>query len=225
MSGLEKALFNLKVLPLLLSSTSAIMPNPPTNTHNPFQFTAKQLNRQSAKAGKDENAEKAKLKKAIQQNHGDIAKIYAQNAIRKQNEKLNLLRLASRIDAVASRVQTAVTMRQVTGSMANVVKGMDGAMKAMDLEKISAVMDKFETQFEDLDVATGYYENATSSATAVGTPQEDVDRLMSQVADEAGVELNQEMAGATPAQGIKAPANPTEVEEDNLGERLRALRS
>ncbi|KAF2226480.1 Snf7 family [Elsinoe ampelina] len=198
MSGLEKALFNLK-------------------------FTAKQLNRQAAKAGKDELAEKAKLKKAIQQNHSDIAKIYAQNAIRKQNEKVNLLRLASRIDAVSSRVQTAVTMRQVTGSMANVVKGMDGAMKAMDLEKISAVMDRFETQFEDLDVATGYYENATSQATAVGTPQEDVDRLMSQVADEAGVELNQEMASATPAQNIKT--GPTEVEEDGLGERLRALRN
>jgi len=75
---------------------------------------------------------------AIQQNHNDIAKIYAQNAIRKQNERLNLLRLASRIDAVSSRVQTAVTMRQVTGSMANVVKGMDSAMKAMDLEKVSS---------------------------------------------------------------------------------------
>jgi len=84
-------------------------------------------------------------------------------------------------------------------------------------------MDRFETQFEDLDVATGYYENATSSATAVGTPQEDVDRLMNQVADEAGVELNQEMAGATPAQTIKT--GPTEVEEDGLGERLRALRN
>lgn len=86
-------------------------------------------------------------------------------------------------------------------------------------------MDRFETQFEDLDVATGYYENATSSATAVGTPQEDVDRLMSQVADEAGVELNQEMASATPAQAIKQKTGPTEVEEDGLGERLRALRS
>ena len=73
---------------------------------------------------------------AIQQNHPDIAKIYAQNAIRKQNEKVNLLRLGSRIDAVASRVQTAVTMRQVTGSMAGVVRGMEGAMKAMDLEKV-----------------------------------------------------------------------------------------
>ena len=123
------------------------------------QFTAKQLNRQAAKAGKDETAEKNKLKKvgflvvvafvvirkpsiltgnqAIQQNHNDIARIYAQNAIRKQNERLNLLRLASRIDAVSSRVQTAVTMRQVTGSMANVVRGMDQAMKSMDLEKVS----------------------------------------------------------------------------------------
>ena len=56
-------------------------------------------------------------------------------------------------------------------------------------------MDRFETQFEDLDVATGYYENATSNTTATATPQEDVDKLMGQVADEAGVELSQEMAG------------------------------
>ncbi|KAF2167036.1 hypothetical protein M409DRAFT_66132 [Zasmidium cellare ATCC 36951] len=198
MSGLEKALFNLK-------------------------FTAKQLNRQAAKASKDEQTEKAKLKKAIQQNHTDIAKIYAQNAIRKKNENLNLLRLASRIDAVSSRVQTAVTMRQVTGSMANVVRGMDSAMKSMNLEQISAVMDRFETQFEDLDVATGYYENATSSATATATPQEDVDKLMGQVADEAGVELSQEMNSATPSQQIQQPAE--EEREDKLGERLRALRS
>lgn len=83
----------------------------------------------------DQNTD-LQYRQAIQQGHNDIAKIYAQNAIRKQNERLNLLRLGSRIDAVASRVQTAVTMRQVTGSMTNVVKGMDQAMKAMDLEKV-----------------------------------------------------------------------------------------
>ena len=93
---------------------------------------------------------------AIQQNHTDIAKIYAQNAIRKQNEKLNLLRLASRIDAVSSRVQTAVTMRQVTGSMANVVRGMDGAMKSMDLEKVRNLL---STIFPSLEgrPALGFY--------------------------------------------------------------------
>ena len=94
---------------------------------------------------------------------------------------------------------------------------------ANSTRQISAVMDRFETQFEDLDVATGYYENATSSATAVGTPQEDVDKLMNQVADEAGVELSQEMASAAPANDLKAA--PEEEREDRLGERLRALRS
>ncbi|KAF8540615.1 hypothetical protein BDD12DRAFT_916969 [Trichophaea hybrida] len=184
MSGLEKSLFQLK-------------------------FTAKSLNRQAAKAGKEETAEKSKIKKAMQQGNNDIAKLYAQNAIRKQNERLNLLRLASRIDAVASRVQTAVTMRQ----------GMDNAMKTMNLERISLVMDKFEQQFEDLDVATQYYENATSSATAVGTPQEDVDRLMGQVADEAGLEMQRDLPEAA-----KAKISPTEQEENGLNERLRALR-
>jgi charged multivesicular body protein 1 len=76
----------------------------------------------------------------MQQGNNDIAKLYAQNAIRKQNEKLNLLRLASRIDSVASRVQTAVTMRQVSGSMATVVQGMDNAMKTMNLERVGFLL-------------------------------------------------------------------------------------
>ncbi|KAK6532209.1 Vacuolar-sorting protein SNF7 [Arthrobotrys megalospora] len=197
MSGLEKALFNLK-------------------------FTEKQLTRQAAKAKQEAAKDKAKLEKAMKQGNQDIAKVYAQNVIRKQNEHLNLLRLASRIDGVASRVQTAVTMRQVSNSMANVVKGMDSAMKSMNLEKISMVMDKFESQFEDLDVATSYYENATTSANAINTPQEDVDRLLGEVADKVGVDLDQELNAATPAKGIQ---QPTEVEEEGLGERLRALRN
>ena len=90
--------------------------------------------------------------------------------------------------------------------------------------QISAVMDKFETQFEDLDVATGYYENATSSATAVGTPQDDVDKLMHMVADEAGVELGAEMKA--PETGVPASKVGAEEErEEGLGERLRALRN
>jgi len=47
----------------------------------------------------------------LQQGNNDGARIYASNAIRKKSEALNLLRLASRIDAVASRVETVVTMR------------------------------------------------------------------------------------------------------------------
>ena len=62
--------------------------------------------------------------------------------------------MSSKVDAVASRVQTAVTMKGVAKNMGSVVKSLDKAINSMELQKISAVMDKFESQFEDLDVRT-----------------------------------------------------------------------
>lgn len=44
----------------------------------------------------------------------ECARVYAENAIRKKNEGVNWLRMASRVDAVASKVQTAVTMKGVS---------------------------------------------------------------------------------------------------------------
>ena len=70
--------------------------------------------------------------------------------------------------------------------MAGVVKAMDAAMKSMNLEKISNLMDKFESQFEDLDVQSSYMENTMSQTTTTAVPQGDVDNLLQQVADEAG---------------------------------------
>ncbi|BEJ11947.1 hypothetical protein CspHIS471_0204070 [Cutaneotrichosporon sp. HIS471] len=202
MSNLEKALFQLK-------------------------FTAKTLQRQAKKANKDETSEKNKLKAALQKGNTEGARIYAQNAIRKKTEGLNLLRLASRIDAVASRVETAVTMRSVTGSMANVVRGMDKAMESMNLERISMVMEKFESQFNDLDVQTSYMESTMSDTTALTTPQDQVDSLINQVADEAGLEIQHGLGEAkVPTEQIAAPAQTeAPMEEDGrLAERLRALR-
>ena len=51
---------------------------------------------------------------ALQQKNVECARVYAENAIRKKNEGLNWLRMASRLDAVSSKVQTAVTMKAVS---------------------------------------------------------------------------------------------------------------
>ncbi|KXN89551.1 Vacuolar protein-sorting-associated protein 46 [Leucoagaricus sp. SymC.cos] len=184
----------------------------------------KTLNRQAKKAQKDEGVEKSKVKKALQQGNNEGARIYASNAIRKKSESLNLLRLSSRIDAVASRVETAVTMRQVTGNMTSVVKGMDKAMESMNLERISIVMDKFEAQFSDLDVQTGYMEDAMGATTAVSTPQDQIDLLLRQTAEEANIELQHDLA-AKDVQALTEPSPQRALEEDDqLAGRLRALR-
>ncbi|KAI8365828.1 Snf7-domain-containing protein [Choanephora cucurbitarum] len=191
-----------------------------------LKFTAKQLNKQSKRCQKDETTEKNKLKKAIQDGNMEGARIYASNAIRKKNEALNLLKLSSRIDAVASRVQTAITMRKVSNSMAQVVRGMGRAMETMNLEQISMVMDKFESQFEDLDVQTGYMEGAMAGTTTLNTPQDEVDSLMHQVADEHGLELNDALNELEPSKVLNEPKQKEkERDEDRLlTERLKALR-
>ena len=74
--------------------------------------------------------------------------------------------------------------------MAGVVKAMDSAMRSLNLEKISALMDKFEKQFEDLDVQSSCMDTAISQTTTTNVPQNDVDFLMQQVADEAGYFYN-----------------------------------
>ena len=119
-------------------------------------------------------------------------------------------------------------MNKVSKSMCGVVKGMDTALSSMDVNKITAVMDKFEKQFEDLDVRSAYMEGAISGATAASTPEEDVDSLIQMVADEHGLELQGELdAAGRVASGVPqaAPAAGDEIssKEDDLAKRLAAL--
>ncbi|XP_050431934.1 charged multivesicular body protein 1b [Adelges cooleyi] len=186
-----------------------------------LKFAVKELERNSKKCEKEEKAEKLKTKKAIQKGQMEVARIHAENAIRQKNQSINYLRMSARVDAVASRVQGALTTRKVTQSMGGVVKAMDAAMKSMNLEKISSLMDKFENQFEDLDVQSSYMDNTMSQSTTTAVPQGDVENLLQQVADEAGLELKMEL-----------PSNPTSVsslsttttEQDELTQRLARLR-
>ena len=106
---------------------------------------------------------------------------FLESAIRKKNECLNYLRLASRVDAVASRVKTAQSMKRVTKEIGTTSKALEGAMKSMNLEKLTAIMDKFEGQFENLDVQTAVMENSMGDAMSTQTPSSQVDDLINQV--------------------------------------------
>lgn len=190
-----------------------------------LRFSCKQLERLSKRAEKDEKIQKAKIKKALQQGNVEGARIYAENAIRKKNEGLNYLRMASKVDAVSSKIKSAMAMKQVTKNMAGVVKALDKAINSMDLQKVSAVMEKFEQQFEDLDVRTAVLDDAMGTATTTTTPMAQVDQLIQQVAEESGLEMIDEVnkAELAPSDSIATTGRP-QAEEDALTKRLAALR-
>ncbi len=196
-----------------------------------LKFTAKQLEKQAQKAQQQQAQERAKVKKALEAKNVEGAQIYAENAIRKKNEYLNYLRLSSRIDAVASKVKSAMAMQSVAKNIGSVTKSLESAMASLDLEKVSKIMDNFEKQFTDLDVKSGVLESTMSSATTLSTPQNDVDALIKQVAEENGLEIMSQMEKAagvsslTPSVAQSSGASRSKDEEDLLTKRLASLRN
>merc|ERR1719359_464827 len=171
-----------------------------------LKFTSKQLGRLSKKCEKDE---KEKIRKCLEKDNHDGARIHAQNAIRQKNNAQNYLRLSSRVDAVSSRLESAIKMQQVTKSMGNVVKGMDKVLGSMNVEAISKVMDQFEQSFEDMDVRSEYVEGAMNSSTTAAMPEEQVDELMQMVADEHGLKMGDVFKTASGAVDISAGEEKT----------------
>lgn len=93
------------------------------------------------------------------------------------------------------------------------------------ISQISTIMDKFETQFSDLDVQTSYMEDAMGATTAVSTPQDQIDQLMRQTAEEANIELQHDLASKDlDAVADLKTKDVVGEEDDKLAERLRALR-
>jgi charged multivesicular body protein 1 len=196
-----------------------------------LRMSSKQLERLAKKAQKDQILEKAKVKKAIESKDIDTAQIYAENAIRKKNEYLNYLRLSSRLDAVSSKVKSAVAMQNVAKNIGNISKSLERAMADLDLEKVSKIMEKFESQFEELDVRSGVMEGAMSSAVTLSTPQNEVDSLIKQVAEENGLEIMDKISEATQIPNIsiggdkQSADSRSKAAEDQLTSRLASLRN
>ena len=76
----------------------------------------------------------------------------------------------------ASLKQTVTLMSKVTANM--------------PLTETSKLMDSLEKNFEDLEVKTKVMDDAMTNATTVQQPVDQVARLMQEMADEAGIEIN-----------------------------------
>eukprot|EP00850_Spirogloea_muscicola_P001004 SM000004S14874 [mRNA] locus=s4:51655:52269:+ [translate_table: standard] len=189
-----------------------------------LRFTSKSLVRQSKKCEKEEKEEKLKVKRAIEKGNMDGARIYAQNAIRKRTEQLNYLRLASRLDAVVARLDSQAKMNVVTKSMGNIVKALDSALASNNLQKISETMDQFEKQSDNMEVQSQFVQAAMQGSTSLSTPEDDVNSLMQQVADDHGLEVSVGLPQAA-RHSIPVKEEPEMSAEDDLTRRLAELKN
>jgi charged multivesicular body protein 1 len=86
------------------------------------------MQREAKSCEKREAEEKKKAAAALKKNQPDIARVYASNAIREKNQRVSMIKLASRMDAVAARVEIAVKMNKVRRAAAG--RGGGGVQRA-----------------------------------------------------------------------------------------------
>nr|CAD7416556.1 unnamed protein product [Timema poppensis] len=172
------------------------------------------MSRNARRSQKQEKIEKEQCKKHIRKGNLAVAKIHAENSIRQRNQALNFLTMSARVEAIAAKVQDAQTMNRVTNSLRKVSEAMDKTLKSMNLEKISKLVDAFENNLQELDVRESCVKDMMSEATTTAVPILDVEGLLNEVAEEAGLDLM-----------VSLPVEYGSVEEqDELAKRLAKLR-
>ena len=66
-------------------------------------------------------------------------------------------------------------------------------MNEMNLDKIANTMDEFENMFESLDIVSEHIDVSIGQTVATTTPKEQVDMLISQVAEEHNLQIREEI--------------------------------
>eukprot|EP00769_Ergobibamus_cyprinoides_P001400 gnl/Ergobibamus_cyprinoides/2435.p1 GENE.gnl/Ergobibamus_cyprinoides/2435~~gnl/Ergobibamus_cyprinoides/2435.p1 ORF type:complete len:118 (+),score=35.14 gnl/Ergobibamus_cyprinoides/2435:240-593(+) len=87
-------------------------------------------------------------------------------------------------------------MQGVTKKLGVMSRDLDRAMSSMDTAAVSDIIEKFSAQFEDLGIQSQLTSDAMSMQVAGATPQDEVEALVRECADEAGLELGAAMPSA-----------------------------
>jgi charged multivesicular body protein 1 len=192
------------------------------------RFQAKQARREAQKAAKQDPI----LKKQIQDllKKGETQKAYqkAKMLLSKQALAQQMDQMADMAELSSAQIQANNAMNRMTHMMASSSRTMNLAQKNTNPEKTLVTLEQFKQQNEEYAMSNGIYQDAITQSTSAQVGEDAVHELLGKLADDAGVELSQELNRATPAQAEPASANaaePTAEEEDKLQQRLRALRA
>lgn len=157
-----------------------------------FKIQAKELNKQSIKSNKEKEILFERVRQAILDNKPDLAKVYAEDAIRKRNESIKYQTLSFKLEAVHSKLKAAYQTSKLNENIGKMVNKMSTAVNAMDVVKISETITQFETIFDDLSANSDLMHNALDKVEAGTYQEKDVSNLIMQVAKRNNMELQKD---------------------------------
>ena len=160
-----------------------------------FKMMAKQMEKESKKSESQSKALVAKVKKCIENNDYEQAKIAAADAIRQKNMVRRYRVLSSKVQTVAQRLQTAYQNQKLSEQMQNLTQQLLGAGNMMDIVKMTETMSNFEKLFDNLDINSNMMDQVFDNVNAGTVNENEVNQLIGQIAQQNGMKLSDEFEG------------------------------
>merc|ERR1719466_126704 len=161
----------------------------------------------------------------------DAVKIMAKDLVRTRKYVKKFMLMRANIQAVSLKIQTLKSQNSMAQAMKGVTKAMISMNKQMKLPEIQKIMQEFEKQSEIMDMKEEMMSDVIDDALGDEDDEEESDAIVTQVLDELGLQLTDQLTGVPVASGSVAPAGqaktPVAAEADadaDLAARLENLR-
>lgn len=147
----------------------------------------KMLNKEAAREEKNADKERAKAKAALRKGQREFAKVYANNAIRSQQQALLLQQNAAKISSMVLDLKMAEVQKKMAQSLDAVVKELEKSVGQMDMEKIAAAAVKYDK------IRGRVSETNQIITTPEGSVEAEGEDLLSALENEIAVEMDMEV--------------------------------
>ncbi|KYO00049.1 putative vacuolar protein sorting-associated protein 46 [Plasmodium gaboni] len=182
-----------------------------------LKLKTKELEKLSQRSELEEKKLIGDVKKAIQAGKIELARLYAEKCIRKKNEKVNYLNLSNKLDVLVSRLEGAhrcASLVKDVGVMIPLIQKINAETNAI---KIGNDVTKLENIFDEISISSELINDTVQTSSAISAPTEEVDELISKIADEHALKLDGQI-------GSVHPINKHLEEISNMSERIKNLK-
>lgn len=152
------------------------------------------LDRERSKMEQQEKKVIADIKNMAKKGQMDAVKIMAKDLVRTRRYVKKFILMRANIQAVSLKIQTLKSNNAMAQAMKGVTKAMMTMNRQLKLPQIQKIMMEFEKQSEIMDMKEEMMSDAIDDAMGDEDDEEESDAVVSQVLDELGLQLTDQLS-------------------------------
>lgn len=153
------------------------------------------LDREKMKMEQQEKKVIADIKKLAKEGQMDAVKIMAKDLVRTRRYVKKFMLMKANIQAVSLKIQTLKSQNTMAQAMKGVTRAMQNMNRQLNMPQIQKILMDFEKQSEIMDMKEEMINDVIDDAMEDEGDEEETDAVVSQVLDELGLQLNDQLSG------------------------------